>query len=68
MKKFALLIIATCCAPVAPLAACASSPRLDPRAAAFTAELVACVEKSPTREASKSCRDAVEAKYDGGAK
>lgn len=65
MKKFALLIIATCCGPVA---ACASAPKLDPRAASFTSELVACVEKSPTREASKSCRDAVEAKYDGGMK
>jgi hypothetical protein len=69
MNKFALTVAAliSSCAPVA---ACgAPGPAVDSRALSFAKELVACVDKSDTREQSHSCRQAVESKYaDGGAK
>jgi|GEM_PF-6792964 len=69
MKKFALpiVILIGLMIPEA-LTACASA-KVDPRAASFTSELVSCVAEAGTREQSRSCREAVEAKYaDGGAK
>jgi uncharacterized lipoprotein YmbA len=43
------------------LTACASAP--SPRATAYSAELIACVERAETRSESAACRHAVRCRY-----